>query len=183
MAQNKPARYSGRTGTVVKKIIEKDPQRLRKAAPVISLMAKQDAEAFQLSIEKGELEDAWFDTAALRHTFQKELLKKGLKTKKANRCKFVPEKPYKHEKRQLWGRSLKQMNDEFRRRELRIKTLEERALGYKKPSPPVVKGSQSFKSLSLSKWKSIPEEETPFLKIKPDIAIQINPRAKAQENS
>ena len=43
--------------------------------------------------------------------------------------------------------------------------------------------SQSFKSLSLSKWKSIPEEETPFLKIKPDIAIQINPRAKAQENS
>ena len=75
------------------------------------------------------------------------------------------------------------MNDEFRRRELRIKTLEERALGYKKPSPPVVKGSQSFKSLSLSKWKSIPEEETPFLKIKPDIAIQINPRAKAQENS
>ena len=180
MAQNKPARYSGRTGTVVKKIIEKDPQRLRKAAPVISHMAKQDAESFQLSIEKGELENAWFDTAALRHTFQKELQKKGVKTEKASRCKFVPEKP---EKRRLWGRSLKQMNDEFRRRELRIKTLEERALGYKKPSPPVVKGSQSFKSLSLSKWKSIPEEETPFLKIKPDIAIQINPRAKAQENS
>ena len=180
MAQNKPARYSGRTGTVVKKIIEKDPQRLRKAAPVISLMAKQDAEAFQLSIEKGELENAWFDTAALRHTFQKELLKKGVKTEKASRCKFVSEKP---EKRRLWGRSLKQMNDEFRRRELRIKTLEERALGYKRPSPTVVKGSQSFKSLSLSKWKSIPEEETPFLKIKPDIAIQINPRAKAQENS
>ena len=180
MAQNKPARYSGRTGTVVKKLIEKDPQRLRKAAPVISHMAKKDAESFQLSIEKGELEEAWFDTAALRHTFQKELLKKGVKTEKASRCKFVPEKP---EKRRLWGRSLKQMNDEFRRRELRIKTLEERALGYKKPSPPVVKGSQSFKSLSLSKWKSIPEEETPFLKIKPDIAIQINPRAKAQENS
>ena len=146
-------------------------------------MAKQDAEAFQLSIEKGELEDAWFDTAALRHTFQKELLKKGLKTKKANRCKFVPEKPYKHEKRQLWGRSLKQMNDEFRRRELRIKTLEERALGYKKPCPPVVKSSQSFKSLSLSKWKLIPEKETPFLKIKPDIVTQINPRVKSLENS
>tara|TARA_Y100000589_G_C27049159_1_gene586529 strand:- start:222 stop:764 length:543 start_codon:yes stop_codon:yes gene_type:complete len=180
MAQNKPARYSGRTGTVVKKIIEKDPQRLRKAAPVISLMARQDAEAFKLAIEKGELADAWFDTAALRHAFQKELLKKGLKTEKANRCKIVPEKP---EKRRLWGRSLKQMNDEFRRRELRIKTLEERALGYKKPCPPVVKSSQSFKSLSLSKWKSIPEKETPFLKIKPDIVTQINPRVKSLENS
>ena len=57
MAQNKPARYSGRTGTFVKKIIEKDPQRLRKAAPVISHMAKQDAESFQLSIEKGEFKN------------------------------------------------------------------------------------------------------------------------------
>ena len=93
MAQNKPARYSGRTGTVVKKIHEKDPQRLRKAAPVISLMAKQDAEAFQLSIEKGEIENAWFDTAALRHTFQKELLKKGLKTEKANRYKISLDTP------------------------------------------------------------------------------------------
>ena len=177
MAQNKPARYSGRTGTVVKKIIEKDPQRLRKAAPVIALMAKQDAEAFQLSIEKGEIENAWFDTAALRHTFQKELLKKGLKTEKANRCKLVPEKPYKPEKRQLWGRSLKQMNDEFRRRELRIKTLEERALGYKKPDP--VNTSKGSKNVSAS--KSIPEEETPFLKIKPTTCIQLKPRVKSVE--
>ena len=174
MAQNKPARYSGRTGTVVKKIIEKDPQRLRKAAPVISHMAKQDAESFQLSIEKGELENAWFDTAALRHTFQKELLKKGVKTEKASRCKFVSEKP---EKRRLWGRSLKQMNDEFRRRELRIKTLEERALGYKKPDP--VNTSKGSKNVSAS--KSIPEEETPFLKIKPTTCIQLKPRVKSVE--
>ena len=178
MAQNKPARYSGRTGTVVKKVIEKDPERLRKAAPVISHMARQDAQDFELSIEKG-LEDAWFDTAALRHTFQKELLKKGLKTEKANRYKIVPEKPYKPEKRQLWGRSLKDMNDEFRRRELRIKTLEEKALGYKKPCPYLIKNIGKNEGVT----KSIPEEETPFLKIKPDIAIQINPRAKAQENS
>ena len=176
MAQNKPARYSGRTGTVVKKIIEKDPQRLRKSAPVISLMAKQDAENFQLSIEKGTLKDAWFDSAALRHTFQKELLKKGVKTEKANRCKFVPEKP---EKRRLWGRSLKEMNDEFRRRELRIKTLEERALGYKKPCPYVVKNIGKNEGVT----KSIPEEETPFLKIKPDIVTQINPRPKSLEKS
>ena len=177
MAQNKPARYSGRTGTVVKKVIEKDPERIRKAAPVISHMARQDALDFELSIEKG-LQDAWFDTAALRHAFQKELLKKGVKTKKASRCKFVPEKSNKPEKRQLWGRSLTDMNDEFRRRELRIKTLEEKALGYKKPCPYVVKNIEKNEGVT----KSIPEEETPFLKIKPDYVRQINQKAKSLEN-
>ena len=63
----------------------------------------------------------------------------------------------------------KDMNDEFRRRELRIKTLEEKALGYKKPCPYLIKNIGKNEGVT----KSIPEEETPFLKIKPDYVVAI----------
>ena len=90
MAQNKPSRWSRRTGTTVKKIVLKSEHAALKAAKEISKQAIKASPGLKNKIEKDSLRWSAYDSSARTHAHQEELKKLGIETEKVRSRMFVP---------------------------------------------------------------------------------------------
>ena len=112
MAQNKPSRWSRRTGTTVKKIVLKSEHAALKAAKEISKQAIKASPGLKNKIEKDSLRWSAYDSSARTHAHQEELKKLGIETEKVRSRMFVPKN----------SKFKKPKADDYFRSELRIPT-------------------------------------------------------------